>query len=973
MVRAIVWKEFREQGLIALTLLVLGSGVLVAAATLADPPAASSSPTDLIRFLGAGRLATLMLAVTAGMVCGGALFAAEREAGTMGFLDSLPASRWKIWRAKLAAGFALAAIQIVVVVGVAAGLGQVPSVGWAAAVAAYSLLAFSWGAYGSSVARTTLGSVGVAISAATVASFVFLLPIMIFLQNPGTSLPRPDGFIIFLGLMLVTPIAGSALVFTRPDRERTAHEPVPRGYPIPVPGGEARPVPESPPPTASRLRPRLGLQALAWLAARQLLLPGAVSSGFALVFGLVLLLPGAYSFLVWPVLGLTAGVLAGVTAFADEQSRGMARFWGERRLPVGRVWAVKVAAHALFALGLVGLLVLPSVIRAEAIGLNRSTGQTFLAVVFRSLMFDQLNGQGWKYLFVPVVYGFAAGHLAGLLFRKVVVAAGVAGLVGGTAAALWLPSLLAGGLTHWQVWLPPAVTLATARVLIRPWAAERLTARGPLGTLAVGLAVVVLIEAAGLGYRAIEAPDPPGGQADLDYIAALPPFDDNLAGRDFRSAAEQFLRAAGHATSKHDPRLSPQGPRPMRAEDRVELAVIRGWPGDDPDLAAWLDEVYEFDSPLPDGSRPWHVQAAAATQVAERTEAAGRSIGAFADPRLVSPTAKDAALENSRRMALVLVARGLQKQTAGDPLVMVHNLRIVLALGRSLRDQSTVVSLLTGQAVGHIALFGADRWLEARDGRPDLLREAIGVLRGDDEAAPFDPTPHFLAERYILREALKSPGQWLPVQITLPGQDRDAVAAEADLVAFAWTVPWERERTRRLVGLGFESRAPAASGRLVRGRPGATTFLLARSPAGEELAEFDRQLRVRRRVAILRLAVRLYQAEKGTVPPALADLVAAGLLPAVPLDPYDNRPLRYRVSLGETLAPPPPPQLDRLLANPPRDEPLKVPAGQAILWSVGPNRTDEGGLQAPPGAGRPTRADDLVFLVPVPPGGGKDR
>ena len=29
-IRAMVWKEFREQGLIALTLLVLGSGILVA-------------------------------------------------------------------------------------------------------------------------------------------------------------------------------------------------------------------------------------------------------------------------------------------------------------------------------------------------------------------------------------------------------------------------------------------------------------------------------------------------------------------------------------------------------------------------------------------------------------------------------------------------------------------------------------------------------------------------------------------------------------------------------------------------------------------------------------------------------------------------------------------------------------------------------------------------------------------------------
>src|SRR5438132_390223 len=131
MIRAIVWKELREQGLIAATLVVLGSGVLAAAAALADPPTPARMTLDVMRSLGAGPLATLMLAVTAGMVCGGAVFAAEREAGTMCFLDSLPASRWRLWRAKLIAGLGLAAVQIALLVAVAAALGLVPTTGWA--------------------------------------------------------------------------------------------------------------------------------------------------------------------------------------------------------------------------------------------------------------------------------------------------------------------------------------------------------------------------------------------------------------------------------------------------------------------------------------------------------------------------------------------------------------------------------------------------------------------------------------------------------------------------------------------------------------------------------------------------------------------------------------------------------------------------------------------------------------------------
>ena len=169
-VRAIVWKEFREQGLIGLTLVVLGGGVLVAVAVLADPPQIGATPGDVFRALGPGPLATLLLAVTAGTVCGGALFAAEREAGTHGFLESLPARRSQLWTGKVLAGGLLVAAQAGAVIATGFGLGLLASAGWALAVGVYSFLAFCWGVLGSTLARTTLGSVGVAIPAATVAA-----------------------------------------------------------------------------------------------------------------------------------------------------------------------------------------------------------------------------------------------------------------------------------------------------------------------------------------------------------------------------------------------------------------------------------------------------------------------------------------------------------------------------------------------------------------------------------------------------------------------------------------------------------------------------------------------------------------------------------------------------------------------------------------------------------------------------------
>jgi hypothetical protein len=984
-IRAVVWKEFREQGLIGLTLLVLGSGVLVAAAALADPPTPGAAPADVIRFLGAGLLATLLLAVTAGMVCGGALFAAEREAGTIGFLESLPVSRWHLWQAKLAAGAVLVGVQVGAVVAVAAGLGLFPTVGWAVAVVVYALLAFCWGLYGSTLARTTLGSVGLAIPAASVAAFVFLFPILLFFQHPGTNLPRAEGALLFLGLMFVTPIVGSGLAFTRPDRDRAADDPTPALFPAPARRPDRDPGP--PPAPGGRARARVGWKALVWLAARQLAGPGGTLSSFAIVFGTALLLPTMQPFLVWPALALAAGVLAGVTSFADEQANGTARFWGERRLPVGRAWAVKVVVFLGFAAWLVLLLALPLAARALVGGGRAGQGETTLSAVFRSLMFEDRNlgAQGWKYLLAPAAYGFAFGHLCGIVFRKAVVAAGVAVLLGGTAAALWLPSLLAGGVTHWQLWLPPVLVLATARLLMRGWASERQTTPGAAGTLAAGGVVAALALAAGLGYRATEVPDEGDGEADIRYVQGLLPFDANEGGRLFRTAAEQFAGAAAPAGGPFD-RTGPLDPRRGPMIERVDSVPAYGFPpadgdGADPGLHAWMNQLYETESPR-GRDVPWFKLAA---------DAAGQPTGLYEHPQVTGTTAGAMTLENGRRMAVVLVAHGLRQQVLGDPGPFVDDLKTVLALGRTMRNGSVIVAVNRGNDVTRTALLATDRWLERLPGRPDLLRAALDAVLEDDRAVPtrvlpdgrvlpaeipprdhpppaeFDPAPHLLAERYVTRELMKAPSQWLPEQLTPVGGDKEAAGPVVDLVTFGWSVPWERERTRRLVGLGPEQGGGARYRSLTRGRPGAG-LLAAHNPSTADLAEHDRKLRVDRRAVALRLAVRLYQAERQTTPAALDDLVAAGYLPAVPADPYDGAPFRYRVAGpdGEALGPPPRVRVGP--GPPPAPPPVsRAEPGQPILWSVGPNRSDDGGRGLPVAPGNPGSREDLVYLVPLPP------
>ena len=258
-------------------------------------------------------------------------------------------------------------------------------------------------------------------------------------------------------------------------------------------------------------------------------------------------------------------------------------------------------------------------------------------------------------------------------------------------------------------------------------------------------------------------------------------------------------------------------------------AVVRsGWPADDPDLGTWLDRLF---APPPRESTegPWYVLAANAAEL---------PVGIFEYPQTINVTGSNAlVVDNARYMAVALLGRALQRQAAGDPAAMLPALRVTLTLARTLNNGSGIDGLRAGNDVERFALAALDRWISPSPAAawaiglrairmplpaglaalaadvwikqvspsPGMLREAIASLELLDVPEPFDPTPYLLAERYALRETMKAPGQWLPRMITPPGGNPDAPNAEVDLVGMGWAVPWERERTRRLIGLGFEA------------------------------------------------------------------------------------------------------------------------------------------------------------------------
>jgi len=591
--------------------------------------------------------------------------------------------------------------------------------------------------------------------------------------------------------------------------------------------------------------------------------------------------------------------------------------------------------------------------------------------------------------------------------------------------------------------------------LISAWAADRLSTRGPFGTLLTGTLAAILALAAGIGYRVMEVPNSPNGEDDVRYMAKLPSIEANSSGSDFKRAAElysqtiaklspEFDRATSTPSgSQFSPRMRitdqaliamrnaklpevvlgklqslkdkdmyrpdlqreidklldeeetkefrdtilshlPNGAgRRLRAEERLERVPYQGWPSNDSNLEVCLDQVFSGGNEL-----AWHALVASATE---------RPLGIFEHPLMIGTAgvAKNV-LEYARQMSVALLARGLQLQARGDSAAFVPLLRQALTLARSMRNGSAIACMEMGYAIERVAVLAMDRWIEhlpqqtlwlraaiaplppplataivaqyeaaTATSQTQLLKLAIALLESCDSTEAFDATNQFLVERHIIRESLKAPVQWLPQLLALPPETMGITDPVVDLISLAWAVPWEKERTRRLVGLGYESNPPGENSMLL-GRPGAS--LMIRSRSHNDLAEIDRQISTYRRAGILKLAIRAFRIERGNYPKNISELVTTGYLLRDLPDPYDEtHGFGYRISEGEKLTALPRSPGERIMIS---QEPSEywVPTGQVIIWSVGYDRKDQNGRNPPgPILTITNRADDIVFLVPFGP------
>lgn len=1015
MIRALVWKEAREQGVIVGALAVLGLAVLIGIGILnagrRDAFEVRSLLTD------PGVLAVIMLTVTGGSVVGGTLFAAEKENDTSLFLAMLPVKRRGVWAGKMLAGAALvlAVTAVLFAAGAAAGLlGGSDHLGlWGGGLIVLALATFAWASVGSILTRSSLAAAGLGVLFLAVAALL-LLPVIalaFFSGGPQLGSWAPNfgrgtaEIVIFSTLLfalLALPTLISLRLYTAPDRDRQR-----RAVEGSRTGKRSRP---------SRVGPLAWIgawtasaRAAVWMNVRQQRKFTLVLCVVGLVSGLSMLAPAAPFAAVWPPVGLFLAVLVGVLGWYDEQASEAKRFWLERRLPAGHLWWAKVLVGAAGCL-LVSLVTLaPVAVKAFVTRRDFDSLPSFLLVEHE---FPWLT-----YLLVWPAYGFAVGHLVGMLFRKTVVAAAVALMVAAVAAAAWLPSLLGGGLHPWLVFAPLLAVFGLARAMAWKCVASQVGTAGGIWRLAVGGCVAVLAIAAALGYRVAEIPDDPAAGAELAFEKKeIPTFEANLSGQEYRRAGALLHEGIYGRTGLQEQIARRAVPTPIQASwDRDSIARLPK------PLATLLETTLEHGwQPTDENDRL--LAATFSTGWAESVETAARmekatDFGAVVGgPAATHPRAVLGTLEDPRDLTLnspmrylhsltgadaLLLARGLKAQSAGDPEQFVADFAVVLNLCRTVRNKSVQGCALAGRRMESRAVEGLQRWLERLRGRDDLLARIDQLIVEHDAVSGNDLADVRLADQVVLRNTFDRSGEALRRQwrhSETSEETRQRMDVEADLVGVAWQMPWEKMRHDRLIargntaGYGYQTPdSPFRGLPHISWQPHLLSQLLTMPRGG--FADAEARVQADRRAARLLIAIRRFEM-KHNRPPEVLDQLVPEFLPAVPTDPFSQKPFRYRLSAGEEIAmetrtypPALPVTLSELgaellpitggLGAAADEARVTVPMptvdirwtkaiapGRPVLWSVGQDRTDGGGVRVDT---RLFRGDLVYIPAPIPP------
>ena len=811
--RILLWKEYREQQAAWLVFAFLGIVTSLVATVLPE----ANALDWVIPVQG-------LLVGSYGVICGAILLAGETEEHTQLLLDRLPVSRHTLWIGKLLAGVALV---LMLAVFVALTLLAVPGLPLAllGVLPVVALLGLFWGMWGGAFASTVLGGIANAL--------LFVLgavPLWGFLIFVGLRIVGMDSAwaqttilpVVVALLYFVPPLISSHRRYCQPDIERIASM-----------GPEDR----------------MHASVNGWLV-EDLRLIWRLSWPLLTTL-LALALPLGYlctinNLMTWPICTALLGILVGVSLFRGEQS-GALQFWADQRLPVTNLWTSRVLFAGFFMVVVICMMCIPAwnVVNHSRVALD----DTPFGVVGNRLLFTQIPLATWVLLWP--VSGFAGGLLAGMLFRKPIVAGVVALGVTLLLVAPWVPSLVTGELTWWVAVAPSVVLIVALRFMTHRWATRQSLAR-PLmftGLLLLGVTALGLVSRFALLK---EIPEPARLRDFLSQLPAKPTEGTELIRQGCEQARSRHRKPASHEWRDH----------PERSY-LADLAknLHKPWPETEGLDAWWREEIYDPDWYALMGRAPQH------------------PVGILIDPRYVPVHLAIPSVEGSDVAALLLAAEALRMQRrANDPSVFVRHLEICLYAARTFDTGSTWQGQLAASRFESVILTAVEGWLARLEGRVDLL-ERVQTLLDAHPGAP-DPESVRLAGYTTIQRVFESPQYAGMPPITFALQPEEQAWISTSLL-----LPWERERLNRQWRSYFfdDKRLPAQL-------PSVGGFY----PVHD--VSFYRRRQLRLDIARLQIALRRFEEEKGKPALSLDDLGRP-----VPRDPFGTGPLRYRLEEGRGL------------------------------------------------------------------------
>jgi hypothetical protein len=252
----------------------------------------------------------------------------------------------------------------------------------------------------------------------------------------------------------------------------------------------------------------------------------------------------------------------------------------------------------------------------------------------------------------------------------------------------------------------------------------------------------------------------------------------------------------------------------------------------------------------------------------------------------------------------------------------IHSCRAALNSGRTLGDEPLIISQLVRIACVAVACQAVERTLAQGEPDPKDLEELQRLLKEEDTHNPLLTAlrgERGITERVFeliesgelpLKGLLTGPGEKPSLEdVYLRLQGVSAIRAEHPLFLSLMT----RHIEAAALPLHEQDAAERDIEAAVKALPSSARVTRALMPAVSKLGDASRRHHAQLRCLLVAVAAERYRRAQGRWPAALGDLAPA-LVGAVPLDPYDGKPLRFR----------------------------KLPDG-VVVYSVGPDGSDDGG------------------------------